>query len=234
MHCMLFTQCSPWKIHEESLALSPHSFINLALLSAWQLGSTRWWGAASPLLQPWGHSILWGFWHCRLEPFHVGKGGERFRAPSAPFLYYWIGYCLATLQCLQHSHHLALQLVSVLLKTRVMQRILLWAQLVKHSQELVCATGDAAVHLFRDQTEAVQKDHPKNKSGIGLRTHFEGKGTLPFCAGKFTSWCTHLEKCKCLFSLWAQQRKIICKHRFEICLRAGPKPIWAHRPMEIA
>lgn len=82
-------------------------------------------------------------------------------------------YCLAALQCLQHSHHLALQFVSVLLQTRVMQRILPWAQLVKHSQELVLAIQDAAVHWFRDQNRGCAEEPPKTKSGMCLRTHSE-------------------------------------------------------------
>lgn len=83
-------------------------------------------------------------------------------------------YCLSALQCLQHRGHLALQFVSALLETRAMQRILPWAQLVKHSRELVFATWDAAAHSFRDQTVAVQ-NHPKSESGTCLRALFESK-----------------------------------------------------------
>lgn len=55
-------------------------------------------------------------------------------------------YCLVALQCLQHSRNLALLFVSILWKTRVMQRIFPQVQLVEYSKEMVFATGDAAVH----------------------------------------------------------------------------------------
>jgi len=101
-----------------------------------------------------------------------------FRASPAPFLGYWIGKiretcCFTALQRHQHWGHLALQFVLGLLKTRVMQRIILpCSWLVKHPQELAFATEDAAVHLLQ---ESLCRRTTRKMSGTCLRTHFAGK-----------------------------------------------------------
>ena len=106
----------------------------------------------------------------------------RFRAPRALFLGYWIvkirqRCCLAALQCCQHRGHLALQFVLGLLKTRVMQIIILpCSQLVKHPRELAFVTGDGAAHLLQGLAwRLCRRSTQKNKSGRCLRTCFAGK-----------------------------------------------------------
>lgn len=83
----------------------------------------------------------------------------------------------------------------------------------------------------RNWPEAVQKNHPKDKSGICLRTHLAGKA--PYPPEQINSLAGG-HRVQILFSHWAQWGKIISKPWFEICVRAGPKPQQAQRLKEIA